>query len=81
MAEKADTQAHTIEHAPVPTLHSDESLETAAPMEHIAEYQEAQHINLTWKSWMVVFVTCFAIMAQVRLRNHDQQTGRTLTML
>ncbi|KAH7413987.1 major facilitator superfamily domain-containing protein [Phaeosphaeria sp. MPI-PUGE-AT-0046c] len=31
--------------------------------------QEAQkdlmHINLTWRSWMVVFVSCFAIMAQV----------------
>ena len=43
-----------------------ESLEKAAPMEHIEEYQDAVHINLTWKSWMVVFVSCFAIMAQVR---------------
>ena len=67
MAEKAEYQAEAIEHAPAATHHYDDSLETAAPMEHIAEYQEAQHINLTWKSWMVVFVTCFAIMAQVRL--------------
>ncbi|KAJ9627003.1 hypothetical protein H2203_003463 [Taxawa tesnikishii (nom. ined.)] len=37
----------------------------AAPMQHIEDYQEAQHINLSWRSWMVVFVTCFAIMAQV----------------
>ncbi|KAK5130405.1 hypothetical protein LTR08_002152 [Meristemomyces frigidus] len=40
-------------------------LEKAAPMEHIEEYQAAIHVKLTWKSWMVVFVTCFAIMAQV----------------
>ncbi|OAA59098.1 Major facilitator superfamily domain, general substrate transporter [Niveomyces insectorum RCEF 264] len=25
----------------------------------------AVHINLSWRSWLVVFVTCFAIMAQV----------------
>src|ERR1700761_2011721 len=35
------------------------------PMEHIQELNEAQHINLSWRSWLVVFVTCFAIMAQV----------------
>lgn len=35
------------------------------PTDHIADYEEAQHINLSWRSWMVVFVTCFAIMAQV----------------
>jgi hypothetical protein len=28
-------------------------------------YQDAEHIRLGWRSWMVVFVTCFAIMAQV----------------
>ena len=47
------------------TTHPDEILEKAAPMEHIAEYQDAIHINLTWKSWLVVFVSSFAIMAQV----------------
>ena len=36
-----------------------------APVEHVKEYQEADHIRLGWRSWMVVFVTCFAIMAQV----------------
>ena len=36
-----------------------------APIEHVKEYQEADHIRLGWRSWMVVFVTCFAIMAQV----------------
>ncbi len=34
-------------------------------MEHIAEYQQAQHIDLTWRSWLVVLISCFAIMAQV----------------
>jgi hypothetical protein len=36
-----------------------------APVEHVKEYQEADHIRLGWRSWIVVFVTCFAIMAQV----------------
>ncbi|KAK5729170.1 hypothetical protein LTR15_002312 [Elasticomyces elasticus] len=45
--------------------HERDTLETAPPMEHIAEYQNAEHIDLTWKSWMVVFVCTFAIMAQV----------------
>ena len=34
-------------------------------MEHIAEYQNARHIDLTWRSWLVVLIACFAIMAQV----------------
>lgn len=61
MADKHDAiQTEAVEHHA-----SAVALEKEAPMEHIAEYQEARHINLTWKSWMVVFVTCFAIMAQV----------------
>src|SRR5271155_2916390 len=36
-----------------------------APVEHAKEYQEADHIRLGWRSWIVIFVTCFAIMAQV----------------
>lgn len=27
--------------------------------------EDARHINLSWRSWLVVFITCFAIMAQV----------------
>lgn len=66
MAEKADiVQAEAIEKQHVSTHTYDDSLETAPPMEHVAEYQEARHINLTWRSWAVVFVSCFAIMAQV----------------
>jgi hypothetical protein len=36
-----------------------------APMEHIHSLEDAEHIRLGWRSWMVVFITCFAIMAQV----------------
>lgn len=63
MAEKAD-QIHSevVEH---PNPHHVPDDKIIAPMEHIQDYQEAQHINLSWRSWMVVFVTCFAIMAQV----------------
>ncbi len=35
------------------------------PMQHIQDLNDAEHINLSWRSWLVVFVTCFAIMAQV----------------
>lgn len=59
MASKGD---HTHDEA---TSHDAAALEKEAPMEHIAELQAAQHIDLTWRSWMVVFVACFAIMAQV----------------
>ncbi|KAK3067965.1 hypothetical protein LTR53_014821 [Teratosphaeriaceae sp. CCFEE 6253] len=63
MAEKADVvRADAVEHH---TPQHTRELETEPPMQHIAEYQDAEHINLTWKSWMVVFVCCFAIMAQV----------------
>ncbi|PSN68178.1 MFS general substrate transporter [Corynespora cassiicola Philippines] len=27
--------------------------------------EHVEHINLSWRSWIVVFVTCFAILAQV----------------
>ena len=36
-----------------------------APVVRIDSYLDDEHINLSWRSWMVVFVTCFAIMAQV----------------
>ncbi|GAB7353936.1 hypothetical protein MBLNU459_g4542t1 [Dothideomycetes sp. NU459] len=63
MADKSDAiHAETVEHVHEP---STKGAELHAPMEHIEEYQDAQHINLSWRSWMVVFVTCFAIMAQV----------------
>jgi len=38
---------------------------TAANVVKVDSYRDDHHINLTWRSWMVVFVTCFAIMAQV----------------
>ncbi|OAG01644.1 MFS general substrate transporter [Paraphaeosphaeria sporulosa] len=34
------------------------------PMQQEAQ-EDLVHIDLTWRSWMVVFVSCFAIMAQV----------------
>ncbi|KAG4420797.1 hypothetical protein IFR04_006077 [Cadophora malorum] len=38
---------------------------TVSPVVKVDSYRDNHHINLTWRSWMVVFVTCFAIMAQV----------------
>jgi MFS family permease len=61
MAEKAEViNTEAIE---TPIVHG--NIEKEAPMEHIAELQLAQHIDLTWRSWIVVFVACFGIMAQV----------------
>ncbi|KAI1653984.1 MFS general substrate transporter [Daldinia decipiens] len=34
------------------------------PIDQGANY-EANNIHLSWRSWLVVFITCFAIMAQV----------------
>ncbi|KAF2182867.1 MFS general substrate transporter [Zopfia rhizophila CBS 207.26] len=34
------------------------------PIEQEAK-EDARHINLSWRSWLIVFITCFAIMAQV----------------
>ncbi|KAI1246824.1 hypothetical protein MGN70_010707 [Eutypa lata] len=36
----------------------------AVPIEEEA-VQDAYHIHLSWRSWVVVFVTCFGVMAQV----------------
>ncbi|EMC94738.1 hypothetical protein BAUCODRAFT_25864 [Baudoinia panamericana UAMH 10762] len=66
MAEKTvdAITTETYEHAH-DQHHGPGTLDTAAPMEHIAELQAAEHIDLTWRSWVVVFVACFAVMAQV----------------
>lgn len=37
--------------------------ETIKAAEYVTEYNE--HVNLSWRSWMVVLVSCFAIVAQV----------------
>jgi hypothetical protein len=63
-AEKTPTETETIENAQT----REQKLRAAefeAPMQHLQELHEAEHINLSWRSWLVVFVTCFAIMAQV----------------
>ncbi|KAF3024162.1 hypothetical protein E8E14_008396 [Neopestalotiopsis sp. 37M] len=43
-------------------LHHEEK--TILPLREEAQ-QDAIHIDLSWRSWVVVFITCFAIMAQV----------------
>lgn len=63
MEEKDVIEAQTVEDAAAPGSKQPDVL--VAPMEHVQDYQDAEHVNLSWRSWMVVFVTCFAIMAQV----------------
>lgn len=31
----------------------------------VGEVEEVYHVQLSWKTWVVVFISCFAIMAQV----------------
>ena len=63
MAEEDHGQTDAIEHAA--PRHGIANDVFVAPMQHIDELQQAEHVKLSWRSWMVVFVTCFAIMAQV----------------
>lgn len=49
---------------------SSEQIESTAVVKQDDEFHEEgdetpSHIHLTWKTWMVVFISCFAIMAQV----------------
>lgn len=46
-------------------IHHQHAVGFEPPMQHSRELREAEHINLTWRSRVVVFVSCFAIMAQV----------------
>jgi len=61
-SEKVNTNAEAIESAGEvkqdPTTFE-------SPAQHVEELNAAQHLNLTWRSWLVVFITCFAIMVQV----------------
>ncbi|OTB02549.1 hypothetical protein M426DRAFT_264349 [Hypoxylon sp. CI-4A] len=54
--------ARSIEEQKPETGHKEE-LEVV-PIEQEA-VQEAYHVHLSWRSWLVVFITCFAVMAQV----------------
>ena len=62
-AEKVAAQTEGIEIASA--QHNQHTIEFEPPAQHVQELNEAEHINLGWRSWLVVFVTCFAIMAQV----------------
>lgn len=62
MDKSNEIQAETVEHIES-RLPNKDLLDSPISQNH--EYENAHHINLSWRSWMVVFVTCFAIMAQV----------------
>ena len=63
--EKDPSQTETIENALARERERERAAEFEAPTEQIQRLSEAEHIDLSWRSWLVVFVTCFAIMAQV----------------
>ncbi|KAF2224609.1 major facilitator superfamily domain-containing protein [Elsinoe ampelina] len=42
-----------------------DALEFDPPSAHVNELAEAERVKLSWHTWAVVFIACFAIMAQV----------------
>ncbi|MCJ1420476.1 hypothetical protein MMC32_006833 [Xylographa parallela] len=56
---------HKQDHAHHEVEEISKAPEFTSPVVRIDSYLDDEHINLSWRSWMVVFVTCFAIMAQV----------------
>lgn len=61
--EMTEVSHHPNAHASV-DRHHDSKQPTIVPIEEEA-LEDAEHIHLSWRSWLVVFITCFAIMAQV----------------
>lgn len=65
---KSEIEAPTVSHHPDTRASSDVhhhgKQPAIVPIEEEA-LEDAEHIHLSWRSWLVVFITCFAIMAQV----------------
>ena len=38
---------------------------TGIPLPRTDSFLDEEHVRLTWRSWVVVFITCFAIFSQV----------------
>lgn len=67
-ASKSEDETPTALHVQDPRTASEDLLPGGgldiSPIEREA-VENVQHISLSWRSWLVVFMTCFAIMAQV----------------
>jgi hypothetical protein len=66
---ESEGQAPAVTHHPDPrvSLEKDQHGQqqpAIVPIEQEA-LEDVEHIHLSWRSWLVVFITCFAIMAQV----------------
>ncbi|KAG8157455.1 hypothetical protein KVR01_012839 [Diaporthe batatas] len=65
---KSEGETPAVSHHPDPRVSSDKhhhgKQPAIVPIEEEA-LEDAEHIHLSWRSWLVVFITCFAIMAQV----------------
>jgi hypothetical protein len=50
----------SVEHRHDPSLRKSHDVDAhIVPLQQEA-HEDAMHIDLTWRSWLVVFVTCFA---------------------
>lgn len=65
---KSEGETPAVSHHPDPRASSDGhhhgKQPVIVPIEEEA-LEDAEHVHLSWRSWLVVFITCFAIMAQV----------------
>ncbi|ORY57013.1 major facilitator superfamily domain-containing protein [Pseudomassariella vexata] len=60
-SEKHDSSPGAQHHEESNLDHKDAKI---LPIEQEAHH-DAYHVNLSWRSWLVVFITCFAIFAQI----------------
>lgn len=63
--DKDDIETQAVENATFQDQKHAKPIDFEAPAQHPQELSHAQHISLSWRTWVVVFVACFAIMAQV----------------
>jgi hypothetical protein len=61
--EEKEIETQTVENA-ANTDHRKSHEARIVPLAEEAQ-EDARHINLSWRSWIVVFFCCWAIMAQV----------------
>ncbi|KAI0113934.1 major facilitator superfamily domain-containing protein [Nemania sp. FL0031] len=60
-----DIEKHASQATPEEKAQASEHEDAAVVPIQQEAVEDAQHIQLSWRSWLVVFITCFAILAQV----------------
>ena len=56
--EKDEIEANAVENSADHEQKHAHATDFEAPTQHVQELGEAQHVNLSWRTWVVVFVAC-----------------------